>query len=207
MCVCACVNFHQLFLFGSLQLNSKLKQLKTTTNPAKTTPQPSQPNHISSSATSSAPARNISGILARTPAAVNGSPSTTTDHHQPGAGADNGDGAVGSAALLPTLLLKDEGYGGHYRPPGTAGLVEPIVKILRRPEHERTSPVVTDRPRQPVKTLQQREQEYAEARLRILGPAIPEKVSQLLQSPSPDTVSPAPASPATAAPASTNSNE
>lgn len=92
----------------------------------------------------------------------------------------------GLAALLP----KDDDYGGHTRRP-----TEPIVKILRRPEHKRTSPVVNDKPRQPVKTLQQREQEYAEARLRILGAAQ-----------SPDDAAPA-ATPASAAPSTPGSNE
>jgi len=46
------------------------------------------------------------------------------------------------------------------------------VKILRRPaqaEERRDSNGI--RPKQPIKTLQQREQEYAQARLRILGSA------------------------------------
>lgn len=46
------------------------------------------------------------------------------------------------------------------------------VKILRRPaqaEERRDTNGV--RPKQPIKTLKQREQEYAEARLRILGAA------------------------------------
>lgn len=80
---------------------------------------------------------------------------------------------------LVALLHKEDDYGGHMRRPN-----EPIVKILRRPEHERTSPVVNDKPRQPVKTLQQREQEYAEARLRILGAAqSPEEEPNAVTSP------------------------
>lgn len=51
---------------------------------------------------------------------------------------------------------------------------EPTVKILKRPvktvQHNCDSKVF-----QPKKTLQQREQEYAEARLRILGEASSEK--------------------------------
>lgn len=47
------------------------------------------------------------------------------------------------------------------------------VKILRRPVQQNSvsSRNKGERPKQPIKTLQQREQEYAEARLRILGSA------------------------------------
>lgn len=47
------------------------------------------------------------------------------------------------------------------------------VKILRRPvqQHSASSTMNAERPKPPIKTLQQREQEYAEARLRILGSA------------------------------------
>lgn len=72
---------------------------------------------------------------------------------------------------LPALLQKDDDYGGHQRCDVAVAGVEPIVKILRRPEHERATPVAVERPRQPIKTLQQRKAEYAEARLRILGSA------------------------------------
>lgn len=49
----------------------------------------------------------------------------------------------------------------------------PTVKILRRPAQQNASSNRDNgiRPKQPIKTLQQREQEYAEARLRILGSA------------------------------------
>jgi len=46
------------------------------------------------------------------------------------------------------------------------------VKILRRPaQAEERRDMNGMRPKQPIKTLKQREQEYAEARLRILGAA------------------------------------
>lgn len=203
-----CIHFHKLLCIClSFQLNSKLKQLKTsnTTNPTRTTSQPSQPpshsNNGSSSATSSAPARNVSGILTR-PAASAAVPngSTTAGHD---ANHDSWPTLGTGLPLLPSLQHKDEDYGGHSRPRGAAaGLVEPIVKILRRPEHERTSPVVNDRPRQPVKTLQQREQEYAEARLRILGAAQnPE------EKPDAQTPAAAAASPSATTTASVHSNE
>lgn len=57
------------------------------------------------------------------------------------------------------------------------GALEPAVKILKRPPKNLNGngdgvQLNGDlKPRQPVKTLQQREQEYAEARLRILGEA------------------------------------
>ncbi|KAL1138277.1 hypothetical protein AAG570_009966 [Ranatra chinensis] len=49
---------------------------------------------------------------------------------------------------------------------------EPSVKILRRPTNGCDNLHVNDaKPKQPIKTLQQREIEYAKARLRILGSA------------------------------------
>ncbi|KAL7294583.1 hypothetical protein TKK_0012042 [Trichogramma kaykai] len=47
-----------------------------------------------------------------------------------------------------------------------------IVKILKRPERnpqDDVLPINGDKPKQPIKSLKQREQEYAEARKRILG--------------------------------------
>lgn len=52
---------------------------------------------------------------------------------------------------------------------------EPTVKILKRPTKD-TQCNNDTKVYQPKKTLQQREQEYAEARLRILGEAVPEKI-------------------------------
>lgn len=52
------------------------------------------------------------------------------------------------------------------------GPPEPTVKILKRPTSEKSDNKLNEtKPKAPVKTLQQREQEYAEARLRILGSA------------------------------------
>lgn len=45
---------------------------------------------------------------------------------------------------------------------------QPMVKILKRPTTT-AQPVAQTRPKMPMKTLEQREQEYAQARLRILG--------------------------------------
>lgn len=47
------------------------------------------------------------------------------------------------------------------------------VKILKRPTNDKNNSQLLgeQKPKAPIKTLQQREQEYAEARLRILGSA------------------------------------
>lgn len=65
------------------------------------------------------------------------------------------------------LLNDDECMRTQYVPP------EPTVKILKRPSNDKTKEqlLAEARPKAPIKTLQQREQEYAEARLRILGSA------------------------------------
>lgn len=54
---------------------------------------------------------------------------------------------------------------------------EPTVKILKRPSKDAQNSN-DSKVYQPKKTLQQREQEYAEARLRILGEASPEKTEE-----------------------------
>lgn len=63
---------------------------------------------------------------------------------------------------IKILLTGDDALRTQYVPP------EPTVKILKRPSKE---PQNTNDSKifQPKKTLQQRKQEYAEARLRILG--------------------------------------
>ncbi|XP_035216299.1 SUZ domain-containing protein 1-like isoform X1 [Stegodyphus dumicola] len=60
----------------------------------------------------------------------------------------------------------------------------PQVKILKRPNDAKTIGVISDKSpsRQPVKTLKQREAEYAEARLRILGSAHSEEEEQNVSS-------------------------
>lgn len=66
------------------------------------------------------------------------------------------------------MLLNDEDcMRTQYVPP------EPTVKILRRPTNDKNNQqlLAEQKPKAPIKTLQQREQEYAEARLRILGSA------------------------------------
>ncbi|XP_018561114.1 SUZ domain-containing protein 1 isoform X2 [Anoplophora glabripennis] len=69
------------------------------------------------------------------------------------------------------ILTGEDALRSQYVPP------EPTVKILKRPskdvQNSNDSKVY-----QPKKTLQQREQEYAEARLRILGEASPEKTEE-----------------------------
>lgn len=63
------------------------------------------------------------------------------------------------------ILLGDDALRSQYVPP------EPTVKILKRPSKDSTVMNGDSKPRQQFKTLKQREQEYAEARLRILGEA------------------------------------
>ncbi|CAH1377146.1 unnamed protein product [Tenebrio molitor] len=67
-----------------------------------------------------------------------------------------------STKPIKIVLTGDDALRSQYVPP------EPTVKILKRPSkelHNTTDSKVI----QPKKTLQQRKQEYAEARLRILG--------------------------------------
>ncbi|XP_026288514.2 SUZ domain-containing protein 1 [Frankliniella occidentalis] len=70
------------------------------------------------------------------------------------------------------ILTGDDAFRTQYAPP------EPTVKILKRPTQNSNGggdgPSMNgeNKPsKQPIKTLQQREQEYAQARLRILGEA------------------------------------
>lgn len=60
-------------------------------------------------------------------------------------------------------------------------LEQPMVKILKRPTAS-AQPMAQARPKMPMKTLEQREQEYAQARLRILG-------SDSIANPVPSTIS------------------
>lgn len=46
---------------------------------------------------------------------------------------------------------------------------QPTVKILKRPQKDTTANENADKPKVQVKSLEQRKQEYAEARLRIMG--------------------------------------
>lgn len=61
------------------------------------------------------------------------------------------------------ILTGDDALRTQYVPP------EPTVKILKRPT--KSAPATDNKTVQPKKTLQQREKEYAQARLRILGEA------------------------------------
>lgn len=54
---------------------------------------------------------------------------------------------------------------------------EPTVTILKRPSKDAQNSS-DSKIYQPKKTLQQREQAYAEARLRILGEASPDKMEE-----------------------------
>ncbi|KYN21344.1 hypothetical protein ALC57_06269, partial [Trachymyrmex cornetzi] len=65
------------------------------------------------------------------------------------------------------IILGEDGLRSQYVPP------KPMVKILKRPTADSRGsgdgPLNDDKPKQPIKSLKQREQEYAEARRRILG--------------------------------------
>ncbi|XP_066588775.1 SUZ RNA-binding domain-containing [Prorops nasuta] len=66
------------------------------------------------------------------------------------------------------IILGEDGVRSQYVPP------QPTVKILKRPTRDSQGsgdgPLLNgDKPKQPIKSLRQREQEYAEARKRILG--------------------------------------
>ncbi|KAK9501754.1 hypothetical protein O3M35_012425 [Rhynocoris fuscipes] len=77
----------------------------------------------------------------------------------------------GESKLCPnerSVIILSEDLRAKLLPP------EPAVKILQRPNQNGFRNGLTNgevKPKQPVKTLQQREMEYAEARLRILGEA------------------------------------
>lgn len=74
-------------------------------------------------------------------------------------------------SYMGPVIVEDDVARTPYSPP------EPQVKILKRPsasiKQDNGTPIVNGErsSKQPVKTLQQREAEYAEARLRILGSA------------------------------------
>lgn len=72
-----------------------------------------------------------------------------------------------SQPFAAMLLNDDDCMRTQYVPP------EPTVKILKRPTNDKNNQqlLAEQKPKAPIKTLQQREQEYAEARLRILGSA------------------------------------
>lgn len=79
---------------------------------------------------------------------------------------DTADTDVECSRSLAAMLLNDDDCMRPYCPPA------PTVKILKRPTNDRLNQAaVEQKPKAPIKTLQQREQEYAEARLRILGSA------------------------------------
>lgn len=76
------------------------------------------------------------------------------------------------------LLNEEDCIRTQYMPP------EPTVKILKRPTNDKNNQqlLAEQKPKAPIKTLQQREQEYAEARLRILGSARSEEEEEYVSS-------------------------
>jgi len=63
----------------------------------------------------------------------------------------------------PVRILTNNGARTQYRRP------EPTLKILKRPEPDTSKQTESQVPKSSLKTLEQREAEYAEARQRILG--------------------------------------
>ncbi|XP_015437881.1 PREDICTED: SUZ domain-containing protein 1 [Dufourea novaeangliae] len=89
------------------------------------------------------------------------------------------------------IILGEDGMRSQYVPP------KPTVKILKRPTRDSQGsgdgPLVNgDKPKHPIKTLKQREQEYAEARKRILGEekSPEEKVEQEINRIQPKAITP-----------------
>uniref|UniRef100_A0A1B0AWW4 SUZ RNA-binding domain-containing n=1 Tax=Glossina palpalis gambiensis TaxID=67801 RepID=A0A1B0AWW4_9MUSC len=76
-----------------------------------------------------------------------------------------------TTTFQPVMMVlhksSDEYQSANY----TAPIANQTVKILRRPTQTKEPRLSVVRPKQPLKSLKQREQEYAEARLRILGSA------------------------------------
>ncbi|XP_023024944.1 SUZ RNA-binding domain-containing isoform X2 [Leptinotarsa decemlineata] len=76
---------------------------------------------------------------------------------------------------LKIILTGEDALRTQYVPP------EPTVKILKRPSQDLQNNSDC-KVYQPKKTLQQRKQEYAEARLRILGEASSDKLDETVES-------------------------
>lgn len=77
-----------------------------------------------------------------------------------------------SASSQPVMMVLHKSSSEYDAANYATPMSNQTVKILRRPaqaEERRDQNGI--RPKQPIKTLQQREQEYAQARLRILGSA------------------------------------
>lgn len=76
-----------------------------------------------------------------------------------------------TSTFQPVLMVLHKPVDEYQSANYTAPISNQTVKILRRPTQSSEPRNNGIRPKQPIKTLQQREQEYAEARLRILGSA------------------------------------
>ncbi|XP_017014738.2 nuclear transcription factor Y subunit beta [Drosophila takahashii] len=115
---------------------------------------------------------------------------------------------------LPVMMVLHKPSNEYDAASYASPISNQTVKILRRPaQAEERRDTNGMRPKQPIKTLKQREQEYAEARLRILGaaknpeddkPAAPS--SPAVNSSTPSAAAPPSAPPATPPAASSNNN-
>ncbi|CAL4109102.1 unnamed protein product, partial [Meganyctiphanes norvegica] len=71
---------------------------------------------------------------------------------------------VDNMVAINDVVIEEDSHRTPFTPQ------EPKIMILRRPQAGSISNgMLNNKPRQPVKTLEQRQAEYAEARLRILG--------------------------------------
>ncbi|XP_062121240.1 probable basic-leucine zipper transcription factor R [Drosophila sulfurigaster albostrigata] len=133
-----------------VEKNTKMKVLQR--------PQSLQESSVPTAASATAAPKQI--MIARKPAA----PTATATAASTG----QTDGDVNAPVMMVLHKSASEYDAANYANP----INNQTVKILRRPaqaEERRDSNGM--RPKQPIKTLQQREQEYAQARLRILGSA------------------------------------
>uniref|UniRef100_A0A1A9VZQ0 SUZ domain-containing protein n=1 Tax=Glossina brevipalpis TaxID=37001 RepID=A0A1A9VZQ0_9MUSC len=76
-----------------------------------------------------------------------------------------------TATYQPVMMVLHKPTDEYQSTNYTAPISNQTVKILRRPTQTKEPRSNVVRPKQPLKSLKQREQEYAEARLRILGSA------------------------------------
>ncbi|XP_020715186.1 ras-interacting protein RIP3 [Ceratitis capitata] len=152
---------------ASTSLSSIAELPKTTIYPASSTNDPNQSTFSIAEFSGPVVAANVPMKLLQRNA--NNSPSSSM---QTTTAADSKSPLDDMAASFqPVMMLlnqpADEYQSQTYASPTNLQ----TVKILRRPTQSMEPRNNGIKPRQPIKTLQQREQEYAEARLRILGAA------------------------------------
>ena len=79
-------------------------------------------------------------------------------------GQARGETELSSRVAVEVICSEEEGSRTQFKPS------DPVIKIMKRPEKSgQLSGALQSKPRTEQKSLKQREQEYAEARQRILG--------------------------------------